>query len=230
MITRLRWYDAPIDAERLRSVSRAMSQHSYRAGESWGFQLKEKRREQIAGAYVERTERIERAVDPFGGVSEFPVVEFRTVDFSLSTSYPGLEVRNPPRSLGTFLKHLDEFSGRSMTIVEPRCDVASWVISIERRTSGIVTAIHVQGVTLSADSSASIRVEGTKDVRGPTERLIAKRTHMVTAALLSWRMSNEEVTADIRGPGRVIVTATRSPAAIDLLRESLVEAAAVRTR
>jgi len=225
MITKLRWYEARLDVGRLRAAARVTAECPYSETQGWGFQLRERRSDEFLATYVERTERVERTEDPLGRIAEFPVVEYRSVVFRMGLKYPGVELTNPPRSLGDLFTHLSEQMNSTINLSDVQVSVSAWLQSLERRTNCKVTAMRLGGIALSADVSASIHVAGASDVRMATERLVARRRHEIVGATVIWGTSDAEATAELRGPGRATLTAPPTQEAVGILRSTLQDAA-----
>lgn len=222
----VRWYEANFDAPKLRKLSEGMLRDEYRAASPWGFRMTERRNDRVVGSYYERVPRIEVVTDPFGNVTEYERVEFKTVEFVLRTAFPAIELLNPSRGLGDFFTRIVAYAEYDVAIAPIRVDVGRWVAAIEERTGAEILALDIADIALSAEASGAVRIEGVADVRSTVAKFLGRRSHRVVQATVRWPGTPEAV-CDIREFGRAKLKAGRSNDVVDVLRGGLSAAAAI---
>ena len=220
---RLRWYDASFDVAGFKRLADAMLRHEYRATTGWGFRVSQRRKDWIAGSYFERFERADTVTDPLGASKEYMRVDFRTIEFVMSSKFPRIELHNPQRGAGDLFVRVAEFLDFGVAIAPLDVDVTRWCEALRRRTSGEIVGLEVSDVAITAAVSGVIGVEGISDVRSALAQLVGRRAHRVSRAMIRWHEGAADMSCDVAASGRAIITGG-SASTIPILRESLTEA------
>jgi hypothetical protein len=168
-----------------------MSKLEYTRRRAAGFRLSEVRKDYVAGTFVERVEWDDTLDDPASGELKVHRVEVRHLAFRLDARFHDLEVKNPPRSIRTFIERLSECCGKPLNLMPMAASPVDWLSAIER-VSGAATVLAIagSGLTLSAATSASILVEGSEDVRKRLATFIQGRSVNIDRLFLRLPGSN----------------------------------------
>lgn len=197
-----------------------MQKREYSRRRSNGFRLSDVRRDYLSGRFIERVEWDDVIEDPASGEIQVHRVEFRQLSFRISAGVPNLEVHDAPRSLRSFLHEFAECVGIDVAPEQVAISPSVWLEEIENAGGrALVTALTAGGLTLSAYSSAAIRIVGTEDVRQHLAQLVGRKKAPIE------RLSVELPQpyggrCDLLTEGRAIVP-RGGDLAIKLLRETL---------
>lgn len=217
----LRWYDANVDVVGLRPLTDALMQAEYRATRNWGFRITERRRSYVEGTYHERVRRLEEVADPFGRVTEYERVEYRTVGFVLRRHFPALEVRDVVRGMGQFVAHLGDCAGDRLSVSAVRVDVSRWLAALEESTRVQVLGLRIADVALAADAKLTMKIQGASDVRAKVHRFLGRRSHRIKSALVQWPEGRDNALCEIWEVGRVAFKEGQTSKHERYLREAL---------
>jgi hypothetical protein len=220
----MRWYEANLDAAKLRRLGEEMLRNEYSSLRPWGFRLSERRKDFIIGSYYERIKRIDAIADPFGLVTEYERVEFKSVEFVLRTAFPAIEIYNPSRGVGDFFARIAEYTTYDVSVTPIRADVARWLQAIEARTDAEILGLEIADVALDAQVSGVLKVEGESDVRSAAGKLLGRRSHRVARATIRWHENDAETICEIRELGRARLRVGRGFEAVGVLRAGLTAA------
>jgi len=223
-VKNVRWYEANLNASKLKRLADAMLRDAYRASRPWGFRLSDRRKERLIGSYCERVERVDEVTDPFGKVTEYPRVEYRVIEFTLGSEFPAIELHGPSRSVGDLFVHLAEYVGYDVLVSPIHATVASWLGALEKYTSVQVTALEIAAIAMTTQVNGRLWVEGTSDVRSALRDIVGRRSHRIARARISWKKDDADGGCELRELGRARIVVGRPQPAVDLLRASLREA------
>lgn len=142
-----------------------------------GFVVDRIRDDMLEARYVERIEYTETVTDPFGKELSFDRVEFRQSYFCASTHGPGLEVRDPPRTLQPLLNRLSEATDFQVAITPYSVDVLAWATTFQAGTGLplVVDSIQMNSLRVEEGITAKIVIKGNRDVRAACTALAANR-------------------------------------------------------
>ncbi|MGU0820642.1 hypothetical protein [Pseudomonas aeruginosa] len=131
----------------------------------------------LEARYVERIEYTETITDPFGTELSFDRVEFRQSFFCASTNGPGLEVRDPPRSLQPLMNRLSEATDFEVAITPYTVDVLVWAAKFQAGTGLplVVDSLQMNSLQVEDGITAKIVIKGNRDVRAACTALAANR-------------------------------------------------------
>lgn len=125
MHQRVKWHEADWPFG-MPSLSKALKAINFTPKADDGFILHTTRKQEIIGEYIEKIQIKEKIIDPFGNETEYDRVEFLTTRFSFSSTFPQIEIRNPPRSLQSFQARLSEACDFSIYIKPIDVDPIRW--------------------------------------------------------------------------------------------------------
>lgn len=163
----------------MRTLSKHLKARPFDSAATHGFVIDRVREEFLEARYVERIEYTETITDPFGIELSFDRVEFRQSSFRASPYGPGLELRNPPRSVQSLLNRLSEATDFEVAIVPHTVDVLEWGTRLHALSGlkSVVDSLQLNSVALEPGIQAKIVVKGDRDVREAYAALTSQRKH-----------------------------------------------------
>lgn len=175
---RFRWLraDWPIS---MRTLSKRLKARPFDSAVTHGFVIDRVREEFLEGRYVERIEYTETITDPFGIELSFDRIEFRQSSFRATPDGPGLELRNPPRSVQSLLNRLSEAADFDVAITPHTIDVLAWSTRFHTLSGlkSVVDSLQLNSVALEPGIQAKIVIKGDRDVRAACAALTNQRKH-----------------------------------------------------
>ena len=153
-----------------------------------GFVVDRVRDESLEARYFERVSFQESVSDPLGNTFVVERLAFREVDFTLTKTFPELELRMAPRGLRGFTSGLLKASGFSMELASQNVDLAKWVSAMERETASKISirAAIAAGLELSGGATARIGIAGPTDVRLALIELTNNRHYLLESVQLEY--------------------------------------------
>jgi hypothetical protein len=179
-MTRYRWLEADWPAA-IKGLSKRVRQNNFGAEGHSGFLLDRVRDEYLEARYIERFEFQETVSDPFGKEVTLDRLEYRQTAFRATSTWPGLELVDPSRSVQQLLNELVEASDFSVSLSPLSVDVLIWADGVQREFGGLLTisSIQVGGLRLEDGTVAKVVLKGEKDVREACRKLIGDRPHVL---------------------------------------------------
>lgn len=178
--TRVKWFSLPIDRPKLRALADAMSATPYTAKRGHGFVLSEVRPTWIAGRHVERTEREVSGVDPFGEEVKQTLTVFVHTAFTVSTSAPGLEIVDAPRSIKMLLGQISALSKFDLTVAELDTDPLVWLGRLEKeKLRTRVRELEYVDIAFRGGTTGMLTIRGKEDVRDAGQKIVGERPKQV---------------------------------------------------
>jgi len=188
-----------------------------------GFALERVRNSFIEGRHFEKVVVSESIADPFGKESTYELVTYRDTWFRLSRTYPQIELRNPPRSIRSFVNRIAELLQFKVSVESLTVDPLLWADSIKAsgQISGYVQSIDISGVAVEAEVSARFGLVGSCDVLSAASKLVAKRAHTVDRLCmrLTSHLGEHSVILTVSGGVRIDDSAPED--VISIVRNSL---------
>lgn len=230
MATRIKWYDGnPISKKGLDRLLSGFAKDEYSDKKSRGFSHVAFSGNIIEGQYVQRFERKAEIEDPFGKIVEYPVVEFEKVVFRIGSTFPSIELVDPPRSLAIFFNQIAQILDFQVALSPIQVDVIRWLNAMEKEVKEMeVFNATASDITLSSSVAAKLLLSGKVDVRPFITSMTGKRPFVLSRVQLSGNHNHQrfkcELTADARG---VVMSGVESEIA-NLLRNCLRNASDAR--
>lgn len=161
----------------MRTLGKRLKLKPFDGNTTHGFVVDRIRDDMLEARYVERIEYTETITDPFGKELSFDRVEFRQSYFCASTHGPGLEVRDPPRSLQPLMNRLSEATDFEVAITPYAVDVLAWASRFQAGTGLplVVDSLQMNSLQVEDGITAKIVMKGTRDVRAACTSLAANR-------------------------------------------------------
>jgi hypothetical protein len=192
------------------------------AGSLTGFRVALIRRGLIHASYIERTEFVERVVDPFGVTTDIPRVRFDSIDFRIYSFFPQLELVNPPRNAANLISSISRIFDFSSAIEKPSVDISRWLLELEREfkklevTNMVFTQMPLGNVTIG-----QLSAKGDKDVRKEVKAFLGKRPASLNKVGFSFTFEGQPAKGEITSSCRAIVEGEDSGEIMEILRKSL---------
>ncbi|HEY5891818.1 MAG TPA: hypothetical protein VIT91_01180 [Chthoniobacterales bacterium] len=188
-----------------------------------GFLVERTRADFLEARFIERFERTETNLNPFGETQEFRRVEYEHTHFRLSVDAPQLEFHDCPRSVSPAINSLTAIIGPDSVVKPLEVDVARWLIALGKSVSDIrVTAAHIAQLSLSETVNAKIVVKGTEDVRRFAKEMVGARAYKFERLDVSGAYQGFPVRFHLREGARATLNSGEEDL-IEVLRDSLLE-------
>lgn len=205
--TRVKWFLLPIDRPKLRALADAMSAKPYTAKRGHGFVLSEVRATSISGRHVERTEREITGVDPHGEELKQTLIVYVHTSFTVSTSAPGLEVLDAPRSTKMLLGQISALSKFDLTVTGLDADPLVWLGRIEKeKLRAKVKELEYTDIAFRGGTTGMLTIRGKEDVRDAGQKIVGERqkqVHRVDVIVESESLPRTEITLERHGKAQV---------------------------
>lgn len=222
---RVRWYRAAVKPADLKRIGEEMLKHEFTRKSITGFRLEHRTTRRITGRYVERSDWIDEVQDPFGRVTRIDRFSYEVVRFRLTTDSPGLELRDPPRTLRSFVARLGEYTNFAITLEEVKVDPFSWMHSLREQVRGVeVRAVSSSPFAVARYVTAQVKLKGSKEVATEYRRMTEGKETDVSKLTVTWP---PDVLCELSRSGRATVTTSRPERTVEALRRALREAADV---
>lgn len=224
---RLKWFRLPIERPQLRNLANAMTGLPYNARRGHGFVLSEVRPSSISGRHVEKVEREIAGIDPFGEETKQTITTFVHSLFTVSTSAPGLEVVDAPRSLKMLISQLSALADFEVALTEVDVDPIDWLSHIEAHdVRAVVKEVEYADIAFRGGTTGALTVRGATDVRDAGNKIVGDRPKVVRRVEARiQRATLPLIDIALERDGRAQVPAEALDTFTGLLRTALVAAA-----
>jgi len=161
----------------MRTLGKRLKARPFDGEAMHGFVIDRIRDDTLEARYVERIEYTETITDPFGKELSFDRVEFRQSFFCATSDGPGLELRDPPRSLQPLMNRLSEATDFEVAINPYKVDVLAWAAKFQAGTGLplVVDSVQMNSLEVEDGIAAKIVIKGNRDVRAACTTLAANR-------------------------------------------------------
>jgi hypothetical protein len=172
-VNRIKWMRAQFPSS-IRNIGKHLQEAAFTDESGLGFLVDRVRDDYLEARYCERISFQQSVSDPFGKTFMVERIDFRVVDFTLTKTFPELELRMAPRGLRGFASGLLKASGFSMQLEEHSVKLTKWISAIERELASRVSvrAAVASGIELLGGAKGKIAVAGPSDVRAGLAGLI----------------------------------------------------------
>jgi hypothetical protein len=192
------------------------------AGSLTGFRVALIRRGLIHASYIERTEFVERVVDPFGVAMEIPRVRFDSIDFRVYSSFPQLELVNPPRNTANLISSISRIFDFSSAIEKPSADITRWLLELEEEFEKLeVTSMVFTQMPIGDRTIGQLSAKGDKDVRKEVKTFLGNRPASLSKLGFSLTFEGQPAKGEITSSCRAIVEGEESGEIMEIFRKSL---------
>lgn len=229
-MSRFRWLiaDWPVEIE---TLARRVRTRSFTELASDGFVVDRLRSDFCEGRYVERLQRVETVVDPFGNEQIYDRTEFSQVAFRATSGPPGLELVNPPRNVQSLLNRLSEVLDFRLVIEALSVDVLEWAerFRIAAELEFVIDSMQIGALGIEPGITGRMMIKGERDVREASSQLIQKRSHSLEKVQLRLKGSPKGTIVLTKVGTAKVTIDDEVDALLPSLRHSLVEARAFGT-
>ena len=189
-----------------------------------GVLVGEVRSGHITGQFIERTVLKERVVDPFGKETFFEIPRYLSTAFRLSSTYPQLQIADPPRSLGTFTTFLGDCLENKVTIEPIPIKLDRLRGAMGRSAKRVVVLSTVaSNISLSNTVAAEATISGEEDVSAFVREFLGRRRYNFATARFQFEVEHEVFCSEVSGSGRVRLIAGEQAAFAVFMRKMLGE-------
>jgi hypothetical protein len=172
-----------------------------------GFLVERSRDNMIEGRYIEKMSYQEVLDDPFGNKLTFDRLVYRQVMFVLFSDFPGLEMRDAPRSAQGCVSRLLQLCDFSASIAGLNVDVLRWIDAFCRETGRrvVIDSLRVSGIEIDAGVLARIVLTGSKDVRAALKDVTRNRPYQLDKAQAEVQDGGRSLPVQFSATGSVAV-------------------------
>jgi hypothetical protein len=187
-----------------RGVQSSIREILYSEKIGFGFFISSATPDLITGRFVERSIRVSELIDAFGGLQQLKWAEYQSCDFTFYRSDGLIEVCGSLKMLKSIINQFGLISKWNLPF-EP-CVIGPMAFLSFLKSSKFqfdVIKAEVAGISLSADSSASIVVDGTHKVMADLTRLVGLRKHRIDRIIVQIIKDDASAVLDVMESGRV---------------------------
>jgi len=160
---RVRWFDFKTSMD-LDRIAKKLAERSFGGDVTDGFIVRSLRDDSLTATYVERNSYRETLLDPFGDEFIQDRISYKTIDFVLYSTFPGLEVFDAPRSILGLNALLSDVLDFDMILLPIQLDVLKWVQRVGDMSPIIVKAIQASGVPLTDGIVGDLVAKSSKNL------------------------------------------------------------------
>ena len=219
---RIRWFSADWPVS-LRTLAAKMRANPFKEDSIQGFIVDRVRENLIDGRFIEKISFQETSTDPFGEEHSFERLIYRQLEFSLSTDFPSIELRDAPRSTQAYVSKLVEFSNFQVTIVPLAVDLIQWANFFESTVKGQITidSIQISGLEIERGVTAKIIVSGDKDVRDALKNIVRTKKYELERVHVKLSMNSNFIPIQLTNSGAAKLDEAFVSELLPALRSSL---------
>jgi hypothetical protein len=201
---RVRWLSANWPMS-MRTLGTKMKAHQFTPESFDGFVIERIRDTFIEAHFVEKMVYQETTTDPFGKEDVLDRVTYRSVDFTLFSDFPNIELRNSHRSTKEFVNKLLELCDFSLSITPVAVSLLDWVQAIQAQTNQkmMVDSLQISGLELEKGVSAKVLLKGDNDVREAMRHLSANRKYTLEKVQVKIHIGSSAVPVQLVNTGFV---------------------------
>lgn len=179
-MNRVRWLSAnwPVS---MRTLGARMKGFLFTPDSFDGFVVERVRDNSIEARFIEKFSYSELTIDPFGNEEIFQRIAYRSVNFTLFSEFPHIEIKDSPKSTRDFISKLLELCNFTLTVTPISVNLFDWVNEFHKRfeRTVIVDSIQLSGLELEEGVSAKVLLKGSRDVRDAVFHLAtSKKYHL----------------------------------------------------
>jgi hypothetical protein len=222
---RFRWFKVEWPSS-IRVLAKRIGARTFKEESGHGFFIDRVRDDFLEARYVEKIEYTDTVIDPFGKELAFDRVEFRHTVFRASSSAPGLELIDPPRSVQALMNRLSEAVDFEVAINPAVVDVLRWATLLQK-SEGVfahIDSLQIAALEIEPGIMANVLLKGDRDVRNSYETLTRDRKFSIEKAQLRL-VGPQRRTVVLSGSGAASLSAADSMGELlTPLRETLIAA------
>lgn len=199
---KFRWFKVEWPSS-IRVLAKRIALRAFSEDSGHGFFVDRVRDDFLEARYVEKIEYTDVVIDPFGNELKFDRIEFRHTLFRASSSAPGLELIDPPRSVQALMNRLSEAVDFEVAITPVAVDVLRWAKLFQE--SGCVSAdidsLQIGALEIEKGIVAKVLIKGDRDVRAACDTLTHDRKFTIEKVQLRLVAPYRRATVVLSGSG-----------------------------
>jgi hypothetical protein len=219
---RVRWLSAewPIS---IRTLATKMKGHLFAENSFDGFVIDRVRDNFIEAHYIEKMSFQESVTDPFGKEEIFDRVSYRSVEFTLFSDFPNIELRDASRSTRELTNKLLEICNFSLTVIPLTVDLLEWIEAIQRVLNQdiLVDSLQVSGFEIEKDIAAKILIKSHVDVRSALKNITLDKKYLLEKVQIKIVTGSELIPIHMTNTGMVKIPENHVNDFLPILRSSL---------
>lgn len=221
-MSRVRWLSATWPVS-MRTLGTRMKSYPFTADSFDGFVIERIRDNFIEARFIEKIAYSEVTVDPFGNEETFRRVAYRSVNFTLFSEFPHIEIRDSQRSTKEFVNRLLELCNFSLTVTPISVNLFDWVKELQKCFEHAVTvdSIQLSDIEVEDGISAKVLLKGSRDVRDAAVLLAPKKKCHLDKLQLRAKIGEKYVPVHLSNTGAATIPSDCFEELLPLLRTGL---------
>ena len=219
---RVRWLSAewPIS---MRTLATKMKGHLFTENSFDGFVIDRVRDNFIEAHYIEKMSYQESITDPFGKEEVFDRVSYRSIEFTLFSDFPNIELRDASRSTRELTNKLLEICKFSLTVIPLAIDLLEWIkaIQIVLNQDLLVDSLQVSGFEIEKDIAAKILIKSHIDVRSALKNITMDKKYLLEKVQIKIVIDGEIIPILLTNTGMVKIPENQVNDFLPILRSTL---------
>lgn len=219
---RVRWLSATWPVP-MRVLGSRMKDFPFTPDSFDGFVIERIRDKSIEASFIEKVTYSEVTTDPFGKEDIFERVVYRSVNFSLFSEFPHIEIKDSQRSTKEFISKLLELCNFSLTVSPISANLFDWAecleLNLEQPIS--VDSLQLSGLVLEEGVSAKVLLKGNKDVREAVTHLAPNKNFNLDKLQVKVKMSQKSIPIHLSSTGAATIPADYFEELLPVIRASL---------
>lgn len=221
-MNRVRWLSAtwPIS---MRVLGSRMKDHPFTPDSFDGFVIERIRDNSIEARFIEKIAYNEVTTDPFGKEETFERISYRSVNFSLFSEFPHIELKNSQRSTKEFVSKLLELCNFSLSVSPVSVNLFDWAEELQQRLEQpvYIDSLQLSGLILEDGVSAKVLLKGNKDVREAVTRLAPNSSFKLDKLQVKVRTNQKTIPIHLNSTGTATIPLDFFEELLPLVRASL---------
>lgn len=180
-MTRVKWLKVSdgFGRGRVKELAKALSEKSYSDEKSLGFIVDELRNDYLKSRYISKRVVKQKIETPFGECFDQELISYDTTKFIISSTGPGLELIDPPRSTSEYFNQLSLSSNFQISFSEISVDIKAWLKNITVKDGCVVVlkSFECKEIKLGESLRGTLVVSGAGNIEDEIRSLLGKRVY-----------------------------------------------------
>lgn len=221
-MNRVRWLSATWPVS-MRILGTRMKGYPFTPDSFDGFVVERIRDHSIEARFIEKITYSQVTIDPFGNEETFQHTAYRSVNFTLSSEFPHIEIKDSPKSTKDFVNKLLELCNFSLTVAPISVNLIDWVNGFQKsfQRAVIVDSIQLSDLELEDGVSAKVLLKGSRDVRDAAFHLAPKKKYHLDKLQVKAKIGEIHIPIHLSSTGGATIPSDFFEELLPLLRSSL---------
>ena len=221
-MNRVRWLSATWPVS-MRTLGTRMKGCPFTPDSFDGFVVERIRDHSIEARFIEKITYSEVTIDPFGNEETFQRTAYRSVNFTLSSEFPHIEIKDSPKSTKDFVNKLLELCNFSLAVTPISVNLFDWVNEFQKSIARtvIVDSIQLSDLELAEGVSAKVLLKGGRDVRDAVFHLAQKKKYHLDKLQVKVKIDEKYASIHLSNAGAATIPSDLFEELLPLLRASL---------